>query len=191
VLFRWCRAIDRRDWPGVRDVFHPECYDDHGIYKGGVDGLIAWLTERHESIPHSTHLLGNILIEFPATDGALAESYCLAIQRYGPGGEATKAAITGGAASGDDPFDMVVNGRYLGRFERREGRWRILHRTTVFDSSMILPVPTNGPTNRFGLADRPPRHGRSALGHPPRPWPCLKVRSRRHNERRGIKSCTA
>jgi hypothetical protein len=145
VMFRWCRAVDRRRFADIREVFHPDGYDDHGIYKGGVEGLIAWLTERHRTIVHSTHLIGNMLIEFVARDAALVETYAQASQRYGVGGAATRAAITGGSGPKDDAFDMVISGRYVDRFERRDGHWRIAHRTTVFDSSMIFPLPATPP----------------------------------------------
>src|SRR6476469_9276615 len=34
---------------------------------------------------------------------------------------------------GDDVVDQVSNGRYLDRYERRNGEWRIQHRTCVSD----------------------------------------------------------
>lgn len=145
LLYRWCRAVDRRDWAAIRDVFHPDAHDDHGIYKGDIDGLIGWLSERHATIVQSTHLLGNMLIEFSGADSAVVETYCFAVQRYATGGAATRSAITGGTDTGDKPFDMQMNGRYVDRIERRHGTWRIADRTTVFDNSILLPVPEAAP----------------------------------------------
>ena len=64
VMNRWCRAVDRCDWEAIRDVFHPDGHDDHGIYKGDVDGLIAWLSERHKTISRSMHLMGNMPVSY-------------------------------------------------------------------------------------------------------------------------------
>ena len=64
VMRRWCRAVDRRDWALVRSVFHPGAIDDHGMYKGDIDGLIEWLEARHQCITMSMHVLGNVFIEF-------------------------------------------------------------------------------------------------------------------------------
>jgi hypothetical protein len=136
VIYRWTRAVDRRDWDLVRAVFHPDGYDDHGMFRGGVDGLIAWLKERHESISQSIHHVGNILIEFAGPDKAVVESYCVAYQRYPDTGDhKVRKAIFGdqvGSLPGE--IDMVAPGRYIDIVERRDGRWRILKRVTVFET---------------------------------------------------------
>jgi hypothetical protein len=145
VMYRWCRAVDRCDWEAIRDVFHPDARDDHGLYKGGVDGLIAWLSERHKTITRSMHQVGNMLIEFTSQDTAVVETYLFAMQRYTPEGAQTRAAITGGADVGADSFDLFMTGRYVDVFERRNGRWKIRERTVVFDNSTMFPVPPNAP----------------------------------------------
>lgn len=145
LMHRWCRAVDRKDWAVVREVFHPEGTDDHGIYRGGVDGLIAWLSGRHETIERSMHQIGNMLIEFSDDDNALVETYSLAIQRYSAEGSQTRSAIAGGASVGAQPFDMLMFGRYVDHFQRRDGAWKILSRTVVFDNSTMFPIPENSP----------------------------------------------
>jgi len=145
VMNRWCRAVDRCDWETIRDVFHPDGHDDHGIYKGGVDGLIDWLSERHKTISRSMHLIGNMLIEFADDDNALVETYSFAFQRYSTGGAETRKAIAGGADLGDQEFDMLMSGRYVDHFQKRDGRWRVLKRHVLFDNSQMLPVPANSP----------------------------------------------
>ena len=65
TIRRWARAVDRRDWALVREVFHSDAIDDHGMYKGSIDGLIEGLEVRHQCITMSMHVLGNIFIEFP------------------------------------------------------------------------------------------------------------------------------
>jgi hypothetical protein len=144
VMFRWCRAVDRRDWDAVREVFHPDGYDNHGIFRGNVDGLIAWLTERHSTIQSSMHYSTNMLIEFVDADNALAETYSMAMQRYPSAGAKTRQAITGGVDVGEQPFDMLMFGRYLDHYQRRNGEWRIFRRTVVFDNSRMMPVPEDG-----------------------------------------------
>nr|WP_295469318.1 nuclear transport factor 2 family protein [Mesorhizobium sp.] len=145
AMLRWIRAVDRREWSLVKEAFHPDAHDNHGIYQGDLKGLVAWLSERHETIPHSSHVVSNMLIEFAGDDVAVVETYCVAYQRYGSGGANTRRDITGGADTGDAQFDMMINGRYVDRFERREGVWKIAHRTVIFDNSMMFPVPAGGP----------------------------------------------
>lgn len=146
VMYRWCRAVDRLDIEGIRGVFHPDAIDNHGPFVGGVDALIAWLTERHRGIPFSMHLVSNILIEFAGSDSALAETYIFAALRYSAEGKAALAAFTGGLAGGDgSATDSFSWARYIDRFERRGGEWRIARRTVAFDSSLMTDVPADAP----------------------------------------------
>ena len=49
----------------------------------------------------------------------------------------------GGAASEEPSSDVhlvEVGGRYLDRFERREGAWRIHHRAVVIDWSRVATI---------------------------------------------------
>lgn len=55
AMYRWCRAVDRVDFDGMRAVFHPDATDTHGICEGGVEGLIDWIRDRHQTVPFSTH----------------------------------------------------------------------------------------------------------------------------------------
>jgi hypothetical protein len=45
--------------------------------------------------------------------------------------------MTGDQTSGDTDLDIF--GRYLDRFERRDGEWRIAHRKVIFDSMRSRP----------------------------------------------------
>lgn len=144
AAYRYCRAVDRADWEALRDVYHPDSHDNHGFYVGGLDGFIQALSERHRGIERSMHLLGNILVEFADEDNALAEVYSYAIQRYSSVGKEARNVIAGGVDMGEHPFDMIIAGRCLDHYRRREGEWKIFRRTVVFDNSMILPVPEDG-----------------------------------------------
>jgi hypothetical protein len=140
AIYTWCRAVDRRDWALVREAFHPDGYDDHGSYRGGVDGLIDYLRQRHAAVLQSQHHVGNILIEFSGENAALAESYVVSYSRMLPGNREARVLALGyddGLESG--PLDGVQSGRYLDRFERRSGHWRILHRTLVWESNNVRP----------------------------------------------------
>jgi SnoaL-like domain len=146
VIFRWCRAIDRLDYDAIRAVFHPDATDSHGIYNGGVDGLINWIRSRHQTISFSMHSVSNILIEFASPDTALVESYCFAVQRYPAEGKSSLAQLSGGVeGNATAAMDMMACGRYVDHFERRQGHWRIKRRTVVFDSTMMYQVSEDAP----------------------------------------------
>jgi hypothetical protein len=145
ALLKWARAIDRLEWGLLSEVFHDDAHDNHSLYRGHTKGLVEWLSERHETIPRSSHLISNMLIEFADNDVALVETYVVTLQRYSAGRSKTREVITGGANTSDAPFDMISNGRYIDRFERRNGLWKIAYRTVVFDVAMTMAVPDDDP----------------------------------------------
>jgi len=145
LIYQWCRAVDRLDLEAIRQVFHPDAIDNHGSYVGGVDGLVKWISERHRTIPCSVHKVGQILIEFGhGSDLAVVETYVETLQHYPPNAKASLAQLTGGTTGPDDmALDLMGRSRYVDRFERREGQWRIARRTLVFDWRGLVEVPAN------------------------------------------------
>lgn len=133
-LFRYARGVDRKDWALVRSAYHPDAYDNHGNYKGPVDGFIASLEKRHATIEQSLHVISNVLIEFAGDDSALVESYFTTYQRLSPAaGPSRLTYLNGEVAGADDAVDNEVVGRYVDHVTRRDGCWRILHRDVLFD----------------------------------------------------------
>ena len=128
VHLRYCRAIDRRDWDLLRSCYHPDAIDDHGAgeYVGGVEGLIEYCKKGTLNFLSTTHLTGNQLVEV-AGDIAWAEHYARAFHRVPAGSD--------GVAK-----DLVCNARYIDRFERRNGEWRIAKRVIIVDSERVDPV---------------------------------------------------
>lgn len=147
VLYRYARAVDRADWDLLRSVYHPDAYDDHGGYRGDVEGFVAYVIARHRNIEHSAHHLSNICIDFVDQDVAVVETHCHAFQRFGPGSQRILAfgdeqpIVTPGMAA------ARITGilRYVDRFERRDGKWAIAERTVVSGDLTIEqleePVP--------------------------------------------------
>jgi hypothetical protein len=148
VMFKWCRAIDRLDYDGMRAVFHPDAVDEHGPYNGPVDGLVEWIRERHVTIPFSSHQVSNMLIEFASPTVALAETYVRTLQRYPAEAAAALAQmIAAGPLSKDQSFDMMTSSRYVDRFEKRGGEWKIALRRLSQDWKQIFPVTAQTPQN--------------------------------------------
>lgn len=144
-LLRYTRGVDRCDWDLVRSAYHADAHDDHGNYKGGVDGFIQSLVRRHATIEQSMHVLGNVTIEFDSADGALVESYFITYQRLSPAaGDARLAYLRGGTIGTDVAVETEVIGRYVDRLSRRDGAWRIAHRQVVFEVFRGQPAPAGG-----------------------------------------------
>jgi len=126
ALVRYCRGIDRLDMEMVRSAYHPGAYDDHGTYKGPVEGFIEHVGQGLRRFKATEHFIGNNLIEVRG-DRAVSETYVVAYHRF--------------AAEGDQPEkDFFFGGRYVDLFERKNGRWLISHRTVVHSWSRTDPV---------------------------------------------------
>lgn len=145
VLHRYIRGVDRCNWNLVRSAYHPDAYDDHGGYKGNIDGFIAHLTRRHTTIEQSMHVVGNMVFEFVGPDAALVETYFVTYQRHSPeAGDARLAYLRGQPIGPDQAVETEVVGRYVDHFTRRDGVWRIQHRTVVAEVLRGIPAPAGG-----------------------------------------------
>lgn len=145
-MVRWCRSVDRLDFEAMRKVFHPDAIDNHGIFNGGVDALIEWIRKRHRDIPFSMHAISNMQIEFADADVALVETYVRTTQRYPATAKEALAQLSGGKSGPEGrAMDLFTCSRYVDRFERRNGEWRISRRTVVADWKQIVPVSADAP----------------------------------------------
>jgi hypothetical protein len=125
VLTRYCRGVDRGDVELIRSVYHPDATDDHGMFKGlGVD-FASWIVDFLRHWKQSQHLIANFRCDLRG-DVAHTETYCLSISDDGQG------------------HNSAVYNRYIDRFERRNGEWKIADRLVVLDISRVTPV-----TERF------------------------------------------
>lgn len=151
-LVRYCRGIDRRDQGLVRSTYHPDAFDDHGTYKGDVEGFLDFVAkEVHARFRTTMHKLGQSLIEVEG-DVARAESYAICHHVMA---EPDPAAAAPGATR--DVADMVMGIRYVDRFERRAGEWRIARRELRWEWVR---------TDRLAPLDPAWTHGRSDARDP-------------------------
>lgn len=116
-LYRYCRGIDRLDEDLLRDVYWPDALDEHAGFVGSRDEFIAFVIPALRPLDQTMHSLGNILIEIDDETGR-AESCFHSFHR-----------IPGEAG----PWDLIVGGRYLDRFEKRKDVWRIAYRVVMID----------------------------------------------------------
>lgn len=134
----YARGVDRREWDLVEQAYHPDAFDDHGGYQGGVPGLMEWLKRRHADIEQSMHFLGNCLVDFLSDTTAVAETYCIVYQRYGEEARETIQTWLGNEALPRDKKLMAeLFCRYVDRFEKRDGEWRIARRTVVMEEVKV------------------------------------------------------
>ena len=92
-----------------------------------------------------------MLIEFASPDLALAETYVRALQRYPADAKASLAQLSGGQSGKPGVgMDLLTSSRYVDRFERRDGEWRISRRSLIQDWKQLLEVAESAPQPRPG-----------------------------------------
>jgi len=123
----YARGVDRRDFALLRTLYHPDAIDDHGSYYcGPASGYVDWLEA--EALAHmemTNHYISNHLIVLNG-DRAEGEVYMAAYHRF-PDGK-------GGA------MDLLTGGRYLDKYEKRDGLWRFSHRKIAQDWNALAPT---------------------------------------------------
>ena len=140
VLARYCRGIDRLDLGLVRSCYHDDAVDEHGSFVGNPDEYVAWVGRLLGRYAMTMHVLASTLIERTG-DLALAESYGMAFHRGGPD------------EADDAKLNLMTGFRFVDRFERRSGEWRIAHRIAVTEWSRV-----DDPAGRWPVPDAL-RHG--------------------------------
>ena len=116
-LYRYSRGVDRCDEDILRSVYWEDAFDDHCLFAGQREELIAWVLPLLRGMEATQHVISNILIRLHG-DHADVESYYQGIHCLQADGK---------------PFHSVQGGRYVDRFERRDGEWRIANRKVVVD----------------------------------------------------------
>lgn len=118
-LNRYCRGIDRMDAALVVSAYHPDAIDDHCFLVDGPAPLAAWANAVHaRSASSHQHIITTHNCELDG-DVAHAETYWMT----------ATMPIDG------SPQAVMGGGRYLDRFEKRDGEWKIAVRRVLFDWS--------------------------------------------------------
>jgi hypothetical protein len=115
-MARYARGIDRYDEALVRSAFHPDATDCHGPFTVGLEEFFASVLPTVRDREATQHYLMNQHVEFEGPDGANVETYFVVVRKM----------------PGHDGVEQM-GGRYVDRFERRDGDWRIALRVLVVD----------------------------------------------------------
>jgi hypothetical protein len=156
-VHRYARGIDRRDWDFLASAFHPDATIHQGDFSGTIEEMLVNVAIRHAAIEQSAHLLTNVLIEFDNTNGAVVETYYLAYLRNDALPAIVRTALLGDGAPESGKIDMRSLGRYIDRFERRDGQWRIAKRICIAETLSGTAVPEGNPLSaNWAMASRDP-----------------------------------
>lgn len=126
VIHRYCHAVDRRRWSLMDSVFHEDATYKFFSLGGTWREFVAQAQALIDPIGPTHHQVSNITVRFDG-DVAWTETYLRAYHQvpadYPPW---NIFSLPGGGI-------ILIGGRYIDRFERREGQWRISHRHGILD----------------------------------------------------------
>lgn len=121
----YMRGLDRLDPTCLRGVFHEDATTDYGFFQGGPDAFVDMALGALKDHDDNHHMLGQINITLDG-DTAFGEVYFQAFHR-----------VTNATGEKEDLF---ISGRYVDRYERRDGTWKIAHRSEVNDWARTEPA---------------------------------------------------
>jgi len=145
VIHRYCHATDRRRWWLMDSVFHEDATCHLSVIGGSWREFVKQGEALLAHVGVTLHQVGNIQIALEG-DVAHSETYITAFHRVPP--DAPPGGPFGGTG---EAYDAVFGARYIDRFERRDGVWRIAVRRSAAEYRHYRPV------NEGGLATVPDR----------------------------------
>lgn len=147
LVHAYCRAVDRGDFETLRSLYHDDAEDGHGSFSSGsVDTFLRTLAATR---PHIRSMQHHITTTNFAISGDIAEGEIYSI-------------ATHSFATGNGDTEVVVGGRYLDKYERRDGTWKFTTRCIVTDWAHVNdpstvdvshPITRDTPQGRPGADD--------------------------------------
>ena len=127
AIYRYGRSMDRLDRELGYSVFWPEAKADYHeqMFVGTGHGFVDMVMEAHLFYHAHSHQFSNIYIHVDG-DTARSETY----------GDVTLRRID----ENGQCFDSRNLGRYVDRWERRAGEWRIIDRKYLHDFDQTAPA---------------------------------------------------
>jgi hypothetical protein len=157
VLATYARAVDRQDLELLKSCYHHDAINHNAVSRSNAWEFAEML------LPLMRRLFSATMHHVTQTDvrvqgdQASCESYFIAWHLVVGGYEDVVAMF--GAAYADEMrraktvdggHDFVGSGRYLDRFERRNGIWRIAERNVTMEWNHYGPVTHGSPESMYG-----------------------------------------
>jgi hypothetical protein len=125
AVHNYMRAQDRLLPDLHRSAFHESGYVDCGVFKGSTHAFVDFAQQFLGDVKGSQHLIGQIQIHFDGDEAADGEVYFIAWHRI---------------VEDSEDKDLFIAGRYVDRYEKRDGSWRIAKRHELIDWARTDPV---------------------------------------------------
>jgi hypothetical protein len=137
----WAFARDQGDWDTVATLFHPGAPVSISWYNGNAEGFVEnsrRMFGHNKPEVRSKHWFGNDRLTLNGNRALLETDV-----------EVRARDMIDGVL-----FDFTYEGRFLDRFEKRNGAWKIAQWTCLYDADRVAPaIPGTIPPGFFdGLA---------------------------------------
>lgn len=119
VLYTYCQAADRCDAEIMKSCYCADSYDDHGFFCGSGWNFVDYVIPELKKLKMSIHSLTNINITVDLESGT-ATSIC-------------QWSVVHRIKRFFGYTDIWDNGRYLDKFVKEGGTWKISKRIVVMD----------------------------------------------------------
>jgi len=125
VMYKFARALDRVDgelmkatyWEDAIEEHQDPIFPDKFFWNDNAHKFVLIAMDGFKHLKATQHRISNPLIELDGNK-ASAECYVWAYHLHEEDGVDKEG---------------ILGGRHLFKFERRNGEWKILHRSTIFD----------------------------------------------------------
>lgn len=124
VIEAWSIARDSADWELLLATWHRGGSMVTTWFDGSAAAFVAASRKSWEQGSRSFHSLGGSQIEVDTTRAVAQTRMSINVRGYVAGVE----------------VDVVSAGRFFDFFEKRQGRWRIVHRRPIYEKDRLDPV---------------------------------------------------
>jgi len=129
----YAAATDRADWEAVRNCYHPDAYDDHGVIKGSRDDLVNHFSKALHVFDSTLHLVGEPEI-------GVIDSVTFEVK--------TPSLAFHWAKKGTPVKHLLMGAIYHDIVENRSGTYAVARRTVVLHDTFEY----EGEPHEWGLA---------------------------------------
>lgn len=127
LVLQFCRAVDRGDVALARTLYENDALDEHGFNRTNTaQEFLDSIESMEAQLAVIQHNITNHLIRITGPRSAEGEAYIIAYHR---------------SESEDSAYLLITGGRYLDRYSKRGGQWKIAHRKCVIDWAQDMTVP--------------------------------------------------
>jgi len=124
LMQRWSLARDTGDWESLRATAHPGAAMTTTWFDGAFDDFVESCRASWSRGSRSQHVLGGSVAEIEG-QRAIAQ---------------TRMSINVRSRLDGVEVDAVCLGRFCDRVEKRDGAWRIVKRSVIYEKDRIDPV---------------------------------------------------